>query len=83
MPKCKFSFFGINKVEPPVSEKPKCKDLFVAYGRWSLTKIAPQEASSKKRFGHMYFVKINYCIQFPSYAMCRSMLLLKFFVYSR
>ena len=81
MPKCKFSFFGINKVEPAVSDQPKCKDLVVAFGKWSLTKIAPQEASSKKRFGHMYFVKDKLLHKISKLRMCRSMLLRKFFVY--
>ena len=29
-------------IEPPVNNHPKCKDLVVAYGRWSLTRIKPQ-----------------------------------------
>ena len=29
-------------VQPPVSDHPKCEDLVVAYGRWSLTRIEPQ-----------------------------------------
>ena len=29
-------------VEPPVSDHPKCKDLVVAYGKWSLTRFNPR-----------------------------------------
>ena len=46
-------------VEPPVSDHPKCKDLMVAYGRWSLTRIEPQGASSEKRSGDIYFNEDN------------------------
>ena len=34
-------------VEPPIGDHPKCEDLVVAYGRWSLTRIEPQGASSE------------------------------------
>ena len=40
-------------VETPISDQPKCKDLVVAYGRWSLTRIKPQGASSKKWSRHI------------------------------
>ena len=29
-------------VEPLVSHLPKCEDVVVAYGRWPLSRIAPQ-----------------------------------------
>ena len=35
--------------KPPVSDHPKCEDLVVAYGRWSLTRIEPQGITSYKR----------------------------------
>ena len=40
-------------VETPMSDQPKCKDLVVVYGRWSLTRIKPQGASSKKWSRHI------------------------------
>ena len=46
-------------VKPSVSDHPKCKDLVVAYGRWAFTRIETQEASSKKRPGHIYFIEDN------------------------
>ena len=69
--------------EPPVSDHPKSKDLVVACGRWSFTRVEPQGASNKKRFELIYFMEDKYCIQFLSYAMCSSILLLKFFVYRK
>ena len=45
--------------EPPVSDHPKSKDLVVAYGRWSFTRVEPQGASNKKRFGLIYFMEDN------------------------
>ena len=60
-----------NTVEPPVSQHPKCKDLVVAYGKWSLTgggrlrevvaltRIEQQGVFSEKRSGHIYFVEDN------------------------
>ena len=44
-------------VEPPVSDRPKCKDLVVFYGRWSLTRIEPWGASFEKRSGHINFME--------------------------
>ena len=46
-------------VEPPVSDHPKCKDLVATYWRWSLTRIEPQGASSRKRSEHIYFMEDN------------------------
>ena len=66
-------------IEPAVSDHPKCKDLVVAYGRWSLTGIEPQEASYEKRSEDIYFMEDNLL----DYTMCSSMWLQKFFVYSR
>ena len=74
-------------VEPPISHHPRCKDLvMVAYGRWSLTRIEPQGSSSEKMYRHTYFMENNniiYCMQFLSYNMCSSRLILKFFAYSK
>ena len=49
----------LNTVESLVSDHPKCKDLVIAYGRWSLARIEPQGASSEKRPGYVYFVGDN------------------------
>ena len=49
----------LNTVESPVSNHPKCKDLVIAYGRWSLARIETQGASSEKRSGHVYFMGYN------------------------
>ena len=46
-------------VEPPISDHPRCKDLVVAYGRWSLTRIEPQGSSSEKMYRHTYFMENN------------------------
>ena len=61
-------------VEPPESNHPKCED--VANGRWSLTRIEPQEVSLRRKLDTSTLRKIIYCVQFPSYDMCSSMLLL-------
>ena len=63
-------------VEPPESDHPKCADLVVANGRWSLTRIEPQEVSLRRKLDTSTLRKIIYCMQFPSYDMCLSMLLL-------
>ena len=36
-------------VEPPESDPPKCADLVVANGRWSLTRTEPQEVSLSRK----------------------------------
>ena len=46
-------------VEPPVSDRTKCKDLVVVYGRWSLTRIESQGTSSEKWSGHIFFMEDN------------------------
>ena len=51
-------------VEPPASDHPRCADLVVAYGRWSLTRIEPQGVSSEKMFRRLPFGQRIYCIQF-------------------
>ena len=58
------------------SDHPKCADLVVAHGRWSLTRIEPQEVSLRRKLDTSTLRKIIYCVQFPSYDMCSSMLLL-------
>ena len=35
------------------------QDLVVAYGRWSLIRIEPQEVSFEKKTGHIYFKEEN------------------------
>ena len=57
-------------VEPPESDHPKCEDLVVANGRWSLTRIEPQEVSLRRKLDTSTLRKIIYCMQFPSYDMC-------------
>lgn len=37
-------------VEPLVSHLPKCEDVVVAYGRWPLSRIAPQGELYEKKF---------------------------------
>ena len=64
-------------VEPPVSVHPKCKDLVVAYKNRTTGGRPP----TRKGSGSSTLWKIIYCIQFLSYVMCSSFLLLKFFVY--
>ena len=54
-------------VEPPESDHPKCEDLVVANGRWSLTRIEPQEDSLRRKLDTSTLRKIIYCMQFPSY----------------
>ena len=61
-------------VEPPESDHPKCADLVVANGGWSLTRIGPQEVSLRRKVDTSTLRKIIYCMQFPSYDMCSSML---------
>ena len=63
-------------VEPRESDQPKCADLVVANGRWSLTRIEPQEVSLRRKLDTSTLRKIIYCMQFPSHDMCSSMLLL-------
>ena len=46
-------------VEPPESDHPKCEDLVVANGRWSLTRIEPREVLFEKKTGHIYFNEEN------------------------
>ena len=47
--------------EPPESDHPKCADLVVANGRWSLTKIEPQTTGGffEKKTGHIHFKEDN------------------------
>ena len=55
----------------------------VHYGRWSLTKMEPQGSLPRRCKDTSTLWKIIYCMQFLSYNMCCSMLIRKFFVYSR
>ena len=54
-------------VEPPESDHPKCEDLVVANGRWSLTRIEPREVSLRRKPDTSTLRKRIYCMQFPSY----------------
>ena len=54
-------------VEPTESDHPKCKDLVVANGKWSLTRIEPQEDSLRRKLDTSTLRKIIYCMQLPSY----------------
>ena len=68
--------FGFITVEPPISDHPKCKELVVADGRFSFKGIEP---CGEEGHGHILTLwKI-----FLSNTMCSSMLLLKFFMYSK
>ena len=55
------------RVEPTESDHPKCEDLVVANGRWSLTRIEPQEDSLRRKLGTSTLRTIIYCMQFPSH----------------
>ena len=63
-----------NTVEPPVCDHPKCKK----------TKSSLIGGAYKNRTTgaseHIYFMEENFIARNLSYAMCSSMLLLKFFV---
>ena len=52
-------------VEPTESDHPKCEDLVVANGRWSLTRIEPREGSLRRKPDTSTLRKIIYCMQFP------------------
>ena len=45
--------------KPTESNHPKYKDLKVAYGRWSLTRIEPLEVSFEKKTGYIFFKEEN------------------------
>ena len=47
----------------------------VANGRWSLTRIEPQEVSLRRKLDTSTLRKIIHCLQFLSCDMCSSMLL--------
>ena len=68
---------AINTVKPPVSDHPKCQDLVVAYGRWSLTRVEPEGDSSGNRSDISTYSKITYCMYFPSYNTSSARLSLK------
>ena len=68
----------ISTVEPSVSNHPKCKDLVIANERWSLP-IKNQTTGDlfqEDVQAHSALLKTIYCMQFLSYSMCSSMLLL-------
>ena len=48
-------------VEPPESDHPKCEDLVVANGRWSLTRIEPREVSLRRKPDTPTLTKRIYC----------------------
>ena len=73
---------SVIKVEPPVSDHPKCKYLVVTImGGGRLQKSNHREPLPRRGQGTSTLWRILYCMQFLSYAMCSSMLLQKFFVY--
>lgn len=51
-------------VELPVSDNPKCEELVVTYGRWSLTSIELQEVFYLEKSEHIYVLETMYCMQF-------------------
>ena len=51
----------LTTVEPPLRDHPKCEDLVVAYGRWSLTRIEPLGISSEIGPDTSTFWQRNYC----------------------
>ena len=61
--------------ESPAGDHPKCKDLVVAYKNWTTGVLFQEEVRAHLIYERL-FVAYNY-------AMCISMLLLKFFVYSK
>ena len=50
--------FYQSKYSPNPRKRPP-KMQAVAYGRWSFTRIEPQEVSSEKEFTHIYFMEGN------------------------
>ena len=60
-------------VEPPESDHPKY--LVVANGRWSLTKIEPQEVSLRRKLDTSYFREDNLLHAISKLQYVRSMLL--------
>ena len=75
------STYDNTTVDTPSSDHSKCKDLAVAYGRWSFTRIGGP--LPRRGPGTSTLWKIIYCMQFLSYTMSISMLSLTFFVYSK
>ena len=75
------STYDNTTVETPSSDHPKCKDLVVAYGRWSFTRIGGP--LPRRGPGTSTLWQIIYCMQFLSYTLSISMLSLKLFVYSK
>ena len=61
-----------NTAQPPVSDHPKCEELVVAYGRWSLTRVERQEVFYERTSGHIYLLKRMYCMQFLGCNKCKS-----------
>ena len=58
-----------NTVEPSVSYHPKCEDLVITYGRWSLTRNRITGVSSEKMSGYISFMEDNllHAISRPRY----------------
>ena len=67
----------VTTVEPPVSNHPKCQDLVLAYGRWSLTRVEPDGVSSWNRSDICTCSKRIYCMHFPGYNTSSARLSLK------
>ena len=49
--------------EPPVSAHPNYRDWVVAYGRWSFTRIEPQESLPRRGPGTSTLWKVILCMQ--------------------
>ena len=58
------------------SKIPKSTTQNAKNGRWSLTRIEPREVSLRRKPDTSTLRKRIYCMQFPSYDMCSSMLML-------
>ena len=50
-------------VEPPESDHPKCADLVVANGRWTLARIEPRMVSLRRKLDTSTLGKIIYCVK--------------------
>ena len=61
-----------NTAQPHVSDHPKCEELVVGYGRWSLTRVERQEVFYERTSGHIYLSKRMYCTQFLGCNICKT-----------
>ena len=56
-----------NRVEPLVSDHPKCEELLVAYRKCLLARVELQEIFKKEKSRCVYFLEWMYCMQFLGY----------------